>query len=68
LIGRREHPSYLSGMALIVSDGLDLGIAPEQVVNLFPAVMIRVNHSLHLSQNTLRETRVNKLAPRGRRK
>jgi hypothetical protein len=35
-------------MALIVRGGLDLSLAPEQAVHFFPAVVVRVNHSLHL--------------------
>ncbi|MGQ9588355.1 MAG: ArsR family transcriptional regulator [Thermoplasmata archaeon] len=53
LIGRRERFSYLSGMASIVSRRLDLRLAAKQVVNLFPAVMVRVHHSSHLSSEDL---------------
>ena len=44
MIGRTEHRSHLSGMALILSSWLEFGVAPEEVVDLFPAVVIRVNH------------------------
>jgi len=44
LIGRRSEQSYLSGMALIVSDRLELGIAPEKVVHFFPTVVISFCH------------------------
>ena len=53
LIGRRSKWSYLSGMALIVSDRFELGVASEQVINFFPAVVIRVSHSFSLPYDDL---------------
>lgn len=43
-IGRTEHRSCLSGMASIIRSWFKFGVAPEEVVYLFPAVVIRVNH------------------------
>ena len=48
LIGRRSKSSYLSGMASIVSDRFEFWVASEQVIDFFPAVVIRVSHSFSL--------------------
>lgn len=48
LIGRRSNWSYLSGMALIVSDRFELRVASEKIVHFFPTVVVGVRHSYSL--------------------
>lgn len=56
VIGRRSICSYLSGMVvdieeLLGRDRLDLRLAPEEVIHFFPAVVVRIHHSFHLSEH-----------------